>query len=500
MNYLIYDVETPNRHNDSICACAWMLHDGTKELDFGYQLIDPQAPFDPKNTSIHHICAFDVCNSPTFSEYWDTTLNSLFSNNIVVAHNASFDMSVTSKALIASGRQAPKAMIIDSLSVFKSLLPEDSCKLCDLASRYGFSYKQHDAGADVRALAEVINRYMREKGLRDYASFFESAFIHPTIYSFESMGSNVSKRVSREDSLANSETIINEARSKNIDLTDIHFAFHGELLCPAISREDGLDIIVEALGGAFHKSISKKVDYYVCFDNKVTGTVQKALTLAEDPSSNIQIIDTLAFFNLLGHQTDMPDHDGPRKIRERKAIEKAAREAEKAKPKRSVMPTVLPIFGACNFESVYNTILNMSGNDAENVTLNRTQSGGSIYMYKSVAFTIVLNSRSQVIKTNNPTAVDYASKIPGASSEKGVTTFPLGCDIKYTEVFENMVRDVYDSNLRDVDAEMIGCCDMFIMCSDALSCLKSDDPHYNGCLYRKNLEAGRIFYGKNKNI
>ena len=142
----------------------------------------------------------------------------------------------------------------------------------------------------------------------------------------------------------------------------------------------------------------------------------------------------------------------------------------------------------------------MSGGDAENVTLNHTQSGGSIYMYKSVAFTIVLNSRSQVVKTNALIAEEYVSKIPSAKSEKGVTTFPLGCSVQYREVFKNMVNDVYDSNLRDVDAEMIGCCDMFIMCSDAMRCLKSDDPHYNGCLYRKNLEAGRIFYGKNKNI
>lgn len=44
------------------------------------------------------------------------------------------------------------------------------------------------------------------------------------------------------------------------------------------------------------------------------------------------------------------------------------------------------------------------------------------------------------------------------------------------------------------------CCNDFERCSDAMSCLHPYDIFYNHCLYRTNLEAGRIFYGKNKNI
>ena len=44
-----------------------------------------------------------------------------------------------------------------------------------------------------------------------------------------------------------------------------------------------------------------------------------------------------------------------------------------------------------------------------------------------------------------------------------------------------------------------GCCDLFLSCSDAGQCLRMDDPVFWGCLYRRNLEKGRIFYGKNKN-
>ena len=45
-----------------------------------------------------------------------------------------------------------------------------------------------------------------------------------------------------------------------------------------------------------------------------------------------------------------------------------------------------------------------------------------------------------------------------------------------------------------------GCCNDFNRCSDALKCLHTDDPFYRGCGYRRNLENGRVFYGKNRTI
>lgn len=65
--------------------------------------------------------------------------------------------------------------------------------------------------------------------------------------------------------------------------------------------------------------------------------------------------------------------------------------------------------------------------------------------------------------------------------------------------------------------EMIGCCSRFRECSDAGECLIKDEEHCKklpflreenwprmielsaNCAYRKNLESGKIFYGKNQN-
>lgn len=44
------------------------------------------------------------------------------------------------------------------------------------------------------------------------------------------------------------------------------------------------------------------------------------------------------------------------------------------------------------------------------------------------------------------------------------------------------------------------CCSLFMQCSDSLKCVHENRIYAMGCKYRRNLEAGRIFFGKNKNI
>lgn len=45
-----------------------------------------------------------------------------------------------------------------------------------------------------------------------------------------------------------------------------------------------------------------------------------------------------------------------------------------------------------------------------------------------------------------------------------------------------------------------GCCHLYVECSNARKCLSKDKMYATACSYRKNIMAGRFFYGKNKNI
>ena len=49
-------------------------------------------------------------------------------------------------------------------------------------------------------------------------------------------------------------------------------------------------------------------------------------------------------------------------------------------------------------------------------------------------------------------------------------------------------------------ATRFGCCSKFEQCSDVRKCLHENKLYSKACMYRDNLDQGRIFYGKNRNI
>ncbi len=62
------------------------------------------------------------------------------------------------------------------------------------------------------------------------------------------------------------------------------------------------------------------------------------------------------------------------------------------------------------------------------------------------------------------------------------------------------ISAVYITVLADFGGERFGCCSRYEQCSDARKCIHPDFILSRACAYRKNLEAGKIFYGKNRNI
>lgn len=70
------------------------------------------------------------------------------------------------------------------------------------------------------------------------------------------------------------------------------------------------------------------------------------------------------------------------------------------------------------------------------------------------------------------------------------------------EMEEALRRKMFDIYINFSPIEWFGCCSRYEECSDAKKCLlvEIDQIRARGCSYRKNLENGRIFYGKNRNI
>ncbi len=65
-----------------------------------------------------------------------------------------------------------------------------------------------------------------------------------------------------------------------------------------------------------------------------------------------------------------------------------------------------------------------------------------------------------------------------------------------------LYRDAIRASLKDCIAKYHtwDCCGYYVECSDAKKCVHPNPYESIGCRYKRNLLAGRIFYGKNKNI
>lgn len=60
-----------------------------------------------------------------------------------------------------------------------------------------------------------------------------------------------------------------------------------------------------------------------------------------------------------------------------------------------------------------------------------------------------------------------------------------------------LILELYDEAYLLINTETFSCCSRYMQCSDAMKCIHPDKIFARGCYYKKNLEAGKIFYGKN---
>lgn len=100
--YTVVDVETANRANNTICSIGLVrVVNGYVAEEF-YSLVNPEDYFDMSNISIHGITPNMVADAPTFGELYPI-LKPFLERTVVVAHNATFDLSVLRKNLLRYG-------------------------------------------------------------------------------------------------------------------------------------------------------------------------------------------------------------------------------------------------------------------------------------------------------------------------------------------------------------------------------------------------------------
>ena len=94
--YIVFDTETPNSHNDSICSIGISIVEFGQIVEERYDLVNPEAGFDAFNVDLHGIYPDMVTDAKTFPELWPE-LEPILDSGILIAHNAPFDLGVLGK-------------------------------------------------------------------------------------------------------------------------------------------------------------------------------------------------------------------------------------------------------------------------------------------------------------------------------------------------------------------------------------------------------------------
>ncbi|MBE9915564.1 3'-5' exonuclease [Paenibacillus donghaensis] len=163
MDFIAIDFETANANRSSACSLGLVeVKDGAVVSERSW-LIDPGQPFDYRNIQIHGITESMVQGMPTFHELWPE-LQPLLDGKHIVAHNASFDMSVLRYCLDRASIEYPSFHYYCTYLLSKKMLNWlPSHKLNVLTEWYGIPLHHHDALDDARACAQVLLHLIQQE-------------------------------------------------------------------------------------------------------------------------------------------------------------------------------------------------------------------------------------------------------------------------------------------------------------------------------------------------
>jgi DNA polymerase-3 subunit epsilon len=160
MDFLALDFETATTQPDSPCELGIAVVRGGVVREVRNWLIKPpQWPyFSPYNIAVHGITPQDVAGAPRWQQIWDEVAD-LLHEQVVVAHNAAFDMSVLRSTLASHGLAHPTFQYFCSVSMCRKVWPgRASYGLRPMCDMHGIRFKHHRAGNDAEATAELVIR------------------------------------------------------------------------------------------------------------------------------------------------------------------------------------------------------------------------------------------------------------------------------------------------------------------------------------------------------
>lgn len=304
MNFIAIDFETANEKRNSPCSVGIVVVKNSEVVEKIYYLIKPKEMiFRPINIGIHGIRPSMVENELEFDKVW-MKIKDYFNNNLVIAHNAGFDISVLRRTLELYNIEQPEFNYICTMKLSRNFYNNiENAKLSTVNRFLEFEFKHHDALADALACSNILINISKELNTVDINEI--SRLVGVSIGSVNKDGYTPSSNKGRVHRTTNK---INYRVKKDIGANLESNIFSNEVIVftgglSSLTREEAIRI-VRRFGGTVGSSVTKKTTILVTnlsnIDSmrreEMSTKLRKAVDLKEK-GQNIRIINEDEFLN-----------------------------------------------------------------------------------------------------------------------------------------------------------------------------------------------------------
>jgi len=263
MNFVGIDFETANEKRNSLCSIGIVVVKNGEIIEKVHHLIKPkEMRFMPINIGIHGIRPAMVKEELEFDKVWEK-IKHYFNNNLIIAHNASFDISVLRKTLELYNIEMPNFQYICTMKLSRNFYSNlDNVRLNSVNKFLGYEFKHHDALEDAIACGNILLNICEELNSKDINEI--SNLVGVTLGAVNEEGykpSSTKGRVIKESNRQSSKQ--HEDKTKNLNFT----AFENEVVVftgglASMTRDEAMKL-VRKLSGNVGSSVTKKTTYLV---------------------------------------------------------------------------------------------------------------------------------------------------------------------------------------------------------------------------------------------
>lgn len=305
MNFVAIDFETANEKRNSPCSIGIVVVENGEIIEKVHHLIKPkEMRFMPINIGIHGIRPGMVKDELEFDKVWEK-INHYFNNNLVIAHNASFDISVLRNTLELYNIEMPSFQYICTMKLSRNFyIGLDNARLNTVNKFLGYEFKHHDALADAMACSNILLSICEELNCSNINEI--SNLVGVTLGCVNQRGykpSSTKGRILKRSNRQRLEKSENEMKKFNFTAFENQVVvFTGGLA--SMTRDEAIRL-VRKLNGAVGSSVTKKTTCIITnmknieelHRDEMSTKLKKSVDLIKK-GQNIKFLDEEEFFKI----------------------------------------------------------------------------------------------------------------------------------------------------------------------------------------------------------